>query len=106
MIVGGGRREAVMEVFLDLSAVIVWFAVAIWGGASLVVEAKRTKNWEKVHIAAISAATVAGPLLIHMPDQVLLVGRTRGLGAILALASWFAILWAQPRVQRFFARPW
>jgi ABC-type glucose/galactose transport system permease subunit len=102
----GGRREAVMEVFLDLSAVIVWFAVVIWSAASLVAKARRTKNWEKVHVAAISAATVAGPLLIQTPDEVLLVGRTRGLGAVLALVSWIAILWAQPRVQRFFAQPW
>jgi hypothetical protein len=91
--------------FLDgLGIIIAWFAVVIWGAASMVAEAKRTKHWEKVCVDAVSATTVAGLLLFIEPDHVLPFGtHTIGLGAVLALVSWFVILCAQPRAQRFLA---
>jgi hypothetical protein len=88
------------QFLLGLGIIIAWFAVVVWGAVSGIVEAKRTKNWEKVQVAALSAATIAGPLLTLMPDHVLFGGHTMGLGYILAIASWFAILCAQPRAQR------
>jgi hypothetical protein len=89
-----------MEIFLGLVIIIEWFAIVIWGAASLVLEAKQTKNWEKVWLATISAATVSGPLLTLMPDHVFFGGHTMGLGYILAMLSGGAILLTRPQVQR------
>jgi hypothetical protein len=46
---------------------------------------------KKVGVAALSAATVAGPLLFTMPDHVLFGGHTMGLGTVLAIISGFTI---------------
>lgn len=80
-----------METFLGAIILIAWFAIIIWGAARLIIQAKRTKDWEKVGIAALSAAAVAGPLLFLMPEQVFFGVHTMGLGAVLAIISAFAI---------------
>jgi hypothetical protein len=81
-----------MEIFLGVIIVLAWFAVVIWGAAILVIQAKRTNNWEKVSIAALSATTVAGPLLVFIPEHVFFGVHTKGLGFVLAIISAFAIL--------------
>jgi hypothetical protein len=68
MSIGGLAMD--FQFLLGLGIIIAWFAVVVWGAVSGIVEAKRTKNWEKVQVAALSAATMAGPLLTLMPDHV------------------------------------
>ena len=80
-----------MEVLLGGVLILAWFVVVIWGAANLVVQAKRENDWEKVGIAALSAATVAGPLLFLMPEHIFFGIHTIGFGAVLALISGFAI---------------
>ena len=69
-----------------------WVAIVLWGAAYLIIQAKRTKNWDKVGIAVLSATTVAGPLLTLMPEHVFLGVHTIGLGYILAIFSAIAIV--------------
>jgi hypothetical protein len=76
-----------METVLGAATVFGWFAIVIWGIANLLIDAKRTKSWEKVGIATLSAATVSGPLLFVMPEHVLFGVHTIGLGAVLAIVS-------------------
>jgi hypothetical protein len=80
-----------MEVFLGGMVILAWFALVIWGAANLVVQAKRKNDWEKVGIAALSATTVAGPLLFLMPERIFFGIHTVGFGAVLALISGFVI---------------
>lgn len=80
-----------METVLGVLVVVAWFAVVIWGAASLVIQAKRKNDWGKVGVAAVSATTVAGPLLFLSPDHVFLGGHTMGLGAVLAILSGLVI---------------
>jgi hypothetical protein len=81
-----------METFLGVIVILAWFAVVIWGATSLVIRARRTKDWEKVGTAALSAATVAGPLLIFIPEHVFFGVHTMGLGFVLTIISALAIL--------------
>lgn len=67
--------------------VVVWFAIVIWGIAMLVIQAKRKNSWETVGVGALSAATVAGPLLFVFPDHVFIDIHTMGFGAVLAVIS-------------------
>jgi hypothetical protein len=83
-----------MESFLGLIVTLAWFAVVLWGAETLVIHAKRKKDWGKVGIAALSAATVAGPFLILMPNQVFLGINTLGLGTVLAIISGVAIFFS------------
>jgi hypothetical protein len=76
-----------METILGAIIVLVWFAIVIWGVASLVIQAKRKNDWGKVGIAALSATTVAGPLLFLSPEHVFFGVHTIGLGFVLALIS-------------------
>jgi hypothetical protein len=80
-----------MEVFLGGMVILAWFALVIWGAGNLVVQAKRKNDWEKVGIAALSATTVAGPLLFLMPEHIFFGIHTIGFGAVLALISGFVI---------------
>jgi hypothetical protein len=80
-----------METFLGVIVVLVWFAIVIWGAGSLVIQAKLKHDWEKVGVAAVSATTVAGPLLVLPPDRVFFNVHTFGLGFVLALISGFMI---------------
>jgi hypothetical protein len=80
-----------MEFVLGTFIILVWFAVVIWGAASLIVQAKRTSDWEKVGIAVLSAATVAGPLLTFIPEHIFFGIHTIGLGIALSFMSAFAI---------------
>jgi len=73
---------------LGVIIAVIWLGIVGWGAASLVSGARQTKDWAKVKVATLSAATVAGPLLILMPDYNLpLGGHTMGLGFILAILS-------------------
>jgi uncharacterized membrane protein YhaH (DUF805 family) len=82
-----------MEIFLGAMIILAWLAIIIWGAAALVIQAKRRKDWGKVGIAALSATTVAGPLLTLMPEHDLpFGGQTMGLGFILAIISAVTIL--------------
>lgn len=79
---------------LGLTIMIAWLAIVIWGEATLVIRARRGTNWtglQTVGIAALSATTVAGPLLALMPEQVFFGVHTIGLGFLLALVSAFII---------------
>jgi hypothetical protein len=88
-----------IEVFIGGVIAVMWLGIAIWGAASLISEARQTKSWEKVKVATLSAATVAGPILIMMPDHNLpLGGHTMGLGFILAFVSGAAILLTRPKL--------
>jgi hypothetical protein len=49
-----------METFLGVIVILAWFAVVIWGATSLVIRARRTKDWEKVGTAALSGARSQG----------------------------------------------
>jgi hypothetical protein len=80
-----------METIFGVIIIIVWSAIVIWGAAYLVIQAKRTKDWEKVGIAALSATTIAGPLLTLMPEHIFFGVHTIGLGFVLAITSAFAI---------------
>lgn len=76
-----------MESLPGLVIIIAWLAVVIWGIARLLSQAKREKNWKTVGAIAVSAATVAGPLLFFSTDHVVFGGHTIGIGAILMLIS-------------------
>jgi drug/metabolite transporter (DMT)-like permease len=76
-----------MEV-LGAGIVVIWFAVVIWGAASLVNRANQTNDWDRVCIAALSAATVAGPFLLAIPEHIFFeIIYTRDLGYALMLIS-------------------
>jgi hypothetical protein len=89
-----------MELFLGGGIMIAWFAVVIWGATSLVIQAKQTKDWGKVGVAALSSATVSGPLLILMPEHIFFGIHTMGLGFVLTIISAMMILLSRPQLQR------
>jgi uncharacterized membrane protein YhaH (DUF805 family) len=80
-----------MEILFCSIIVLAWFAVVICGAASLIIQAKRTHDWEKAGIAVLSAATVAAPLLVLAPEHVFFGIQTKGLGWVLAIMSGFSI---------------
>jgi hypothetical protein len=94
-----------IEFVLGLGIILGWCGIVIMGAASLVMEALREKDWNRVAICVLTATTVAGPLLVIMPDHEFLGGHTMGLGFVLAILSGFAILCSMPFVQRMLRNP-
>jgi len=81
-----------VKTFLRLIVAVAWFAVVLWSAETFLIQAKRKKDWGKVGIAVLSATTVAGSLLILMPERVFFRVYTTDLGFALALISAVVIL--------------